>query len=64
MLLLTSVAVLTVTTMVKGGVINRVRVVRGEVASAFNNSTTFIDIPGASTTDSVPGGEKGLAFVH
>src|SRR5215207_3972114 len=37
MLLLASVAVLAVTTMVKGGAINQVRVVRGEDASAFNN---------------------------
>jgi hypothetical protein len=37
MLLLASVAVLADTTMVKGGAINQVRVVRGEDASAFNN---------------------------
>ena len=64
MLLLASVAVLAVTTMVKGGAINQVRVVRGEEASAFNNSTTFTDIPGATTTVSVPRGEMGLILAR
>ena len=40
------------------------RVVRGEEASAFNNSTSFTGIPGASTTVSVPRGEKGLILAR
>jgi hypothetical protein len=38
--------------------------VRGEDASAFNNSTAFTDIPGASSTVSVPRGEKGLILTR
>ena len=62
--MLASVAVLAVTTIVKGGAINQVRVVRGEDASAFNNSTAFTDIPGTSTAVSVPRGEKGLILTR
>src|SRR5918994_6669442 len=40
------------------------RVVRGEEASAFNNSTSFTGIPGASTTVSVPRGEQGLILAR
>jgi hypothetical protein len=63
-LLMASVAVLAATTVLKGGAINQVRVVRGEDASAYNNSTTFTDIPGVATTVSVPRGEKGLILAR
>lgn len=57
-------AAVAVTSTLRGGAINQVSAVRGEDASAFNNSTMFTDIPGASTTISVPRGERGLILAR
>ena len=50
---------LAVTETLRGGAINQVKVVT-EDAAQQTNSTTFVYIPGAVTTLSVPKGEKGL----
>lgn len=57
-------AAVAVTSTLRGGAINQVSVVLGEDASAFNDSTMFTDIPGASTTISVPRGERGLILAR
>jgi hypothetical protein len=76
MLLLASVAILAqalTPPVVKGGAINKVRVVRGELAPNPTSSTTFVDIPGPTgqsdhpgvkTTMTVPRGQRALILAR
>jgi len=73
LLLGAGLALAVTTIVVKGGAINQVSVVRGELASEPTNSTTFVDIPGPTgqpdhpgvkTTVSVPRGQKGLILAR
>jgi len=61
-LLLASAAVLAASVL-NGGAINRVSVAQGEV-NVSTQSTSFQDIPGASTRISIPSGERGLILAR
>jgi hypothetical protein len=61
-LLLASAAALAASVL-NGGTINKVSVAQGE-DNVSTQSTTFQDIPGASTHVSIPSGEKGLILAR
>ncbi len=53
----------TTTTTRSGGAITRVRVVRGPNATE-TSSTTYVNLPGASTTITVPSGQRALILAR
>jgi hypothetical protein len=62
-LLLASGVALAAVSIVSGNVINQVRVVREDTPTT-TSSTSFVDIPGAATTVSVPAGQRGLILAR
>jgi hypothetical protein len=65
-LCLASGVALAATTVVQGNAINKVSVVREDQVQNLgpNTSTTFVDLPGASTTVTVPAGQRGLLLAR